>query len=121
MRVSVETTFPRVLRFIRADTLRRMADAALDPTIRRYREAIAEVDRAIVEAVNDRLELVAELKRYKAEQGIAFVDPARERELVDTLVAANRGPLSSDALRELFASLLELTKREVARGEAPPG
>lgn len=98
-----------------------MSDPAADPTVRRLREEISDVDRAIVDAVNARLELVATLKRYKAEQGIPFIDPDRERQLLDELDAANRGPISSEGLRELFSELLDLTKREVGRDGGSPG
>ncbi|HXF99085.1 MAG TPA: chorismate mutase [Gaiellaceae bacterium] len=91
-----------------------MSDASSDPTVRRLREEISDVDRAIVDAVNARLELVAELKRYKASRGLPFVDPERERQLLEELAAANRGPLSSEGLRELVCELLDLTKREVS-------
>jgi len=86
----------------------------VDPTIGRLRGEISEADRAILDAVNRRLELVSELRRYKTSQGIDFVDPEQERRLIDRLVEANAGPVSSDGLRELFGRLLELTKREVA-------
>jgi len=46
--------------------------------------------------------------------GLPFLDPDRERQLLDDLVSANRGPLSDEGLRELFGELLDLTKREVA-------
>jgi chorismate mutase len=90
-----------------------MSEVEDDPTIRRFREEIAAVDREIVDAVNTRLELVARLKSYKASQGVEFVDPEQERRLVGQLLESNRGPLSSEGLRELIGKLLELTKREV--------
>ncbi|TML46625.1 MAG: hypothetical protein E6G20_10415 [Actinobacteria bacterium] len=93
-----------------------MTKSDVDPTVRRLRDEISEVDRAIVDAVNDRLQLVARLREHKASLGIPFIDPDRERELVDDLVAANRGPLSDEGLRRLFRELLDLTKREVSRG-----
>ena len=85
-----------------------------DPTVQRLREEISQLDRSILDAVNGRLELVAALRRYKQEVGLPFLDPDRERQLLDDLVSANRGPLSDDGLRELFCELLDLTKREVA-------
>lgn len=84
-----------------------------DQLIRRLREQIAERDRAILAAVNARLELVAELKRHKQEQGIDFVDPEQEERLLQTLENANAGPLSRHGLRELWHEILALTKREV--------
>lgn len=77
------------------------------------RARISATDRAIVELVNRRLELVAELKRYKDEHGIAFVDPEREAQLYAERAAENGGPLSDDGLRAFYAELLALTKREV--------
>jgi chorismate mutase len=84
-----------------------------DPTVEALRERVAAQDRAVLDAVNERIRVVAELKAYKDAHGIGFVDPERERRLVAALVEANRGPLSEDGLRELFAFVLELTKREV--------
>ena len=89
-----------------------MTEADRD-AIERLRARLTEVDESIVAAVNARIELVRELKRVKAEQGIGFLDPERERALVEHLEAANAGPLSSAGLRALYAELLALTKREV--------
>lgn len=92
-----------------------MDDATFDPVVRELRTEISDIDRTIVEAVNRRIELVARLKRHKDENGIPFLDPERERALLDALAEANRGPLSAEGLSELHAQLLDLTKREVAR------
>jgi chorismate mutase len=88
-----------------------------DPLIRQLREQLSDNDVAIVEAVNARLKLVARLKRVKEERGIGFLDPAREEWMLQYLTRANRGPLSTAGLREIYTELLDLTKREVARGE----
>ena len=77
------------------------------------RAQISATDREIVELVNRRLELVAELKRYKDEHGIAFVDPEREAQLYAERAAENGGPLSDEGLRAFYAELLALTKREL--------
>jgi chorismate mutase len=88
-----------------------MSDA--DNEVARFRERITELDRQILHAVNRRLELVAELKRYKDAHGIAFVDPERERSMVETRVEENDGPLSDAGLRAFYLELLALTKREL--------
>ena len=85
-----------------------------DPTIQRLRQEISGVDREILDGVNARLELVAQLKRHKESLGISFVDPDRERALLDDLALANGGPLSEEGMRALFGTLLDLTKREVS-------
>jgi chorismate mutase len=84
-----------------------------DPTVERFRAELAVQDRAILDAVNTRLKLVAELRRHKEETGLAFVDPEQERRLLDRLAAENDGPLSEDGVRQLFTELLALTKREL--------
>lgn len=89
-----------------------------DPTVQRLRAEISELDRAILDAVNGRIELVAALRRHKQEVGLPFLDRDRERQLLEDLASANGGPLSDEGLRELFAELLDLTKREVAGGDA---
>ncbi len=81
------------------------------------RGEIAANDREVVEAVNKRLRLVAELWRLKDEQGTERLDPDREERLREELRAANDGPLSAAGLDRLVTELLDLTKREL--GGAP--
>jgi chorismate mutase len=90
-----------------------------DPYVRRVRTEISDLDRALVDLVNKRLRLVAQLKRYKDEHGIGFVDLAREEWMLQYLQRANRGPLSADGLSTLYHELLALMKAEVlAQAEA---
>jgi chorismate mutase len=88
-----------------------------DPLIRQLREQISDADRTIIEAVNVRLKLVSRLKDYKESRGMSFVDPEREEWMLNYLTRANRGPLSAEGLQEIFSEVLDLTKREVSRGE----
>lgn len=91
-----------------------MPDPNADPTIRRLRQQILDNDCSLVEAINTRLRLVSRLKRYKQDRGLEFVDPERERLMIGELTQANGGPLSPDGLREIYAVIFELTKREVS-------
>jgi len=82
----------------------------------RFEELRAEIaanDAEIVGAVNQRLRLVEELWRLKAERGDARLDPDRERRLRDGLARLNQGPLSEQGLERLVDELLALTKREL--------
>ncbi len=85
-----------------------------DQQIQELRAQISDNDRAIVKALNKRVELVARLKRYKESQGLAFEDPQQEEAVLRDLSRSNRGPLSQDGLRRLYRQILELTKREVS-------
>jgi chorismate mutase len=91
-----------------------MAEPTVDPVLERLRELLAVNDVALLGLVNQRLELVDQIRQRKAELGVAFVDPEREAWLLDHLRDANNGPLSDDGLRELLTTLLDLTKRELA-------
>jgi chorismate mutase/prephenate dehydratase len=91
-----------------------------DPLIKQLREQLSDNDVRIVEAVNARLKLVAQLKRVKEERGIGFLDPAREEWMLQFLTRSNRGPLSPEGLREIYTELLDLTKREIGRVDEEP-
>ena len=91
---------------------------AEDPILAGLRERVTETDRAIIELVNTRLELVAEIKRHKAATGLDFLDPDRERWLIAHLQTTNRGPLSEDGVEKLVREILDLAKRELARAES---
>jgi len=88
-----------------------------DPVIQQFRDKISDNDRALVEAVNARLRLVAQLKAYKESRGIDFVDPEREEWILRDLARANRGPLSADGLHAFYEQIFALTKREVSSDE----
>ena len=76
-------------------------EASADPVVRQLREQISDNDRAIVEAINKRLELVARLKEYKASRGYEFLDRGREDWMVSYLARAIRGPLSTEGLESI--------------------
>jgi prephenate dehydrogenase/chorismate mutase/predicted amino acid-binding ACT domain protein len=92
------------------------------------RDRIAAVDREVLDALNRRLELVRQVRAHKEETGAPLIDAQREAELLDELVRANSGPLGEDALRSLFAAILDVMKQEtqdagarpVRAGERPP-
>jgi chorismate mutase len=77
------------------------------------RARITELDRAIFELVNQRLELVRELKQVKDDHDLPFVDAARETWMIEQRVAENPGPLSADGVRSFYVNLLALVKREL--------
>jgi chorismate mutase len=91
-----------------------MGDADRDPVVRELREQIAATDSELLDAANRRVELVRRLKKHKAARGFDFVDRAQEERLVERLAKENPGPLSDESLRELYRTLLEVTKREVS-------
>ena len=84
-----------------------------DPTLASLRAQVEVVDDDLLELTNRRVELVAEIKRYKAENGIPFVDGDQEARLIARLRDLNGGPLSDEGVEALFREILALVKREL--------
>ena len=87
--------------------------ARIDPVLRELRDRVSEVDRAILAAVNLRLELVAEIAEHKQKLGVPTYDPIREEAMLRDLTQGNRGRLTDEGVAELLASILYLTKRQL--------
>ncbi len=86
-----------------------------DPVVKQFRDQISDNDLKIIELINKRLSLVDKLWRYKAEHGIDMYNPEREEWMVTFLSRANKGPLSQEALREIYRGIVETTKAEATR------
>ena len=84
------------------------------------RTEISELDRRLLELLNRRLELVAAVRDHKDEAGERWIDPEREAELLQALVATNPGPLSERGVRSVFAAVLDVLKEEVAAARRAP-
>jgi prephenate dehydrogenase len=87
------------------------------------REQIAALDRELLDALNRRLELVAQVQEHKQATGTRLIDSKREAELLHDLSSTNDGPLSERAVHSLFTAVLDVMKQELqgeARHEAVP-
>lgn len=85
-----------------------------DPIIQQHRAHISALDQRILEALNERVHLVKQLKDHKDTQGLSFYDAAQEDRVIAALSQANPGPLSSEGLSEIFRLILAWSKREAA-------
>lgn len=86
-----------------------------DPVVKQFRDQISDNDLKIIELINKRLSLVDKLWRYKAEHGIEMYAPQREEWMITFLTRANKGPLSHEALRDVYKAIVETTKSEATR------
>jgi chorismate mutase len=92
-----------------------VTNASDDPVIKQFRDQISDNDLKIVDLINKRLKLVDKLWRYKAEHGVEVYNQEREEWMLTFLSRANKGPLSADALRDVYRAIVETTKDEAKR------
>lgn len=95
--------------------------------IGRLRRRIDEIDRRLLELLNERARCASEVGEIKKLAGnMPLYQPEREREIFGAVEAANRGPLSNRAIRRLFERILEESRMverdimEIASAD-PPG
>jgi chorismate mutase-like protein len=72
-----------------------------------WRRKIDEIDRKLVELLNERSQCVVEIGRLKKADGAPLYQPDREREVLTGVERANRGPLCAAAIRRLFERILD--------------
>jgi len=75
-------------------------------SLAKARRSIDEIDDRILELLNRRAEVNAEVGRIKAEEGATSFVPGRELEIFDRLEAANPGPFPTSAIRNVFREIL---------------
>lgn len=89
--------------------------------VEHWRRKIDEIDRQLVELLNERSQCVIEIGKLKRVDGMALYQPDREREVLAAAESANRGPLSEAAIRRLFERILDEARsveRTVMHNEA---
>ena len=72
-----------------------------------WRREIDEIDRRLVELLNERSRCVVEIGRIKQASGEALYQPDREKQVLDGVARANPGPLPDAAIRRLFERILD--------------
>lgn len=84
----------------------------MDPLekIKSLRDQIDEVDKKIVELLNERTRLVREIIRLKRENEMPLYDPRREEEIFMNIRSANKGDLYTEALIDIYETILKWMK-----------
>jgi chorismate mutase-like protein len=72
-----------------------------------WRRKIDDIDRKLVELLNERSSCVLEIGKLKKTDGTPLYQPERERQVLEGAERANRGPLSEAAIRRLFERILD--------------
>jgi chorismate mutase/prephenate dehydratase len=80
--------------------------AGSDDPLAGLRDAIDRLDDTLLDLLNERARLVAQVAEHKQATGRAFYVPARERAIVDRLQERNPGPFPSSAIRPVFQEVI---------------
>jgi chorismate mutase len=67
-------------------------DPSQDPLSSNSGRKVSDNNRALIEEINGRLRLVAQLKSYEDSRGYDFLDPQREESMLRDVSRSNRGP-----------------------------
>jgi chorismate mutase/prephenate dehydratase len=71
------------------------------------RELINDLDRRILELLNERTRIVEEIGRIKRECGIRIYEPKREEEVLRNIEEHNAGPMAQEAARRIFERIID--------------
>ncbi|HWQ53649.1 MAG TPA: chorismate mutase [Bryobacteraceae bacterium] len=86
-----------------------------------HRDRIDEVDRAIVELLNERTRAVEEIGRIKREAHMPIYEPRREDEVFCNVMEHNGGPLPAESVKRIFERIIdEMRKVQRVRMESQP-
>ena len=77
----------------------------------RCRERIDELDRRLVDLLNERTSIVEEIARLKKEADLAIYEPKLEVQVFENIVTHNRGPLPAESLRGIFERIIDEMRR----------
>lgn len=86
-----------------------------------HRDRVDEVDRAIVELLNERTRAVEEIGRIKREAHMPIYEPRREDEVFRNVTEHNGGPLPAESVKRIFERVIdEMRKVQRVRMESQP-
>ncbi|MGM0368342.1 MAG: chorismate mutase [Actinomycetota bacterium] len=71
-----------------------------------YREKINNIDRKLVDYLNERAKVVLAIKKLKEKEDVPLYDAKREEELINNIVDYNKGPLYNDNIVQIFECIL---------------
>jgi chorismate mutase-like protein len=72
-----------------------------------WRQRMDEIDKKLVELLNERSRCALEVGRLKQAAGMPIYQPARENDVLSNAERNNRGPLTNAAIRRLFERIID--------------
>jgi chorismate mutase len=76
-----------------------------------WRKKIDELDRRLVELLNERAKAAQQIGLLKRDTSIPIYEPERERVIFENVRAANRGPLPDRDLEYVYERIIDVMRR----------
>ena len=87
--------------------------------IAEWRKKIDELDRKMVELLNQRAQAAKEIGKLKRNSDLPIYEPLREKTILDNVGKANRGPLPDKDLQHVFERIIDVM-RNIQKEEIQP-
>ena len=87
--------------------------------IRGWRKKIDELDRRLVDLLNERARAAREIGRLKRATQMPIYEPDREKIIFDNVAEANAGPLANNDLKQVYERIIDVM-RKIQREEITP-
>ena len=76
-----------------------------------WRKRIDEIDKKLLELLNQRAECALEIGKIKSKNNMNVYDPEREESIISHIRNLNKGPLSDNAVQRLFECLIKESRQ----------
>lgn len=84
-----------------------------------WRKQIDEIDRKLVELINQRAKAAHEIGKLKRVAAMPIYEPDRERTVFDNVCKVNKGPLTNADLLRVYERLIDIM-RQIQKEEIAP-
>jgi chorismate mutase len=90
-------------------------------TLADLRRRIDELDRQLVQLLNQRSQCALEIGKLKQEHHLPLYQPEREKEVLENAERNNQGPLTDAAIRRLFERIIDEARAAERHAMHPDG
>ena len=87
--------------------------------IAEWRRKIDELDRRLVELLNERAQAAHEIGKLKRNTSMPIYEPEREKTIFANVQSVNRGPLPESDLRQVYERIIDVM-RNIQKNEIAP-
>ena len=87
--------------------------------IAEWRKKIDELDRKLVDLLNERAQAACEIGKLKRNTSMPIYEPEREKTIFENVLRVNHGPLPNSELRQVFERIIDVM-RNIQKNEIAP-